>query len=141
MNPSLSIKGRLLIFTLCISLIPITIITTIYYFHSRGTLKSEIIEKLKAVAESREPHIQSTLEKLKVRTVDFSSDGFIRNSFERIVRGRDSKQDAVIRLNAYLKKNKLTLYSHGLLAIILVDKVGKVISSTDEKLVGKDFSG
>ena len=140
-NPSLSIKGRLLIFALCISLIPITTITTIYYFHSRGTLKSEIIEKLKAVAESREPHIQSTLEKLKVRTVDFSSDGFIRNSFERIVRGRDSKQDAVIRLNAYLKKNKLTLYSHGLPAIILVDKVGKVISSTDEKLVGKDFSG
>ena len=141
MNPFLSIKGRLLIFALCISLLPIITITTIYYFHSRSALKFEIIEKLKAVAESRERHILSTMETKKVRTVDFSSDGFIRNSFERIVRGRDSKQDAVIRLNAYLKKNKLSLYSHGLLAIILVDKVGKVISSTDEKFVGKDFSG
>ncbi len=141
MKSSLSIKGKLLIFALCISLIPFTIITTIYYFHSRSALKFEIIEKLKAVAESRERHIQSTLEKVKVRTVDFSSDGFIRNGFERIVHGRDSKQDVVIRLNAYLKKNKLSLYSDRLLAIILVDKVGKVVSSTNEKFMGKDFSG
>ena len=141
MTTFLSIKARLLIFALCISLIPITTITTIYYFHSRSALKFQIIEKLKAVAESRERHILSTTERMKVRAVDFSSDGFIRNGFEKIVRGRNSKQDAVIRLNAYLKKNKLPLYSDRLQAIILVDKMGKVISSTNEKFMGKDFSG
>ncbi|KXK29993.1 MAG: two-component sensor kinase [Candidatus Brocadia sinica] len=137
----LSIKARLLIFALCIALIPIAIITTAYYFHSRNALKYQIVEKLKAVAESRERHILSTMERMKVRAIDFSSDGIIRSGIEKIVHGRSSKPDAIIRLNAYLKKNKLPLYSHRLLAIILVDKVGKVISSTNEKFVGKDFSG
>lgn len=141
MTTFLSIKARLLIFAFCIALIPIAIITTIYYFHSRNALKFEIIEKLKGVAESRERHILSAMERKKVRTIDFSSDGFIRNSFEKIVRGRSSQQEAVIRLNTYLKKNKQPLYSQHLLAIILVDRSGKVVSSTDEKFVGKDFSG
>lgn len=140
MNSFLSIKGRLLIFALCISLIPITIITTIYYFHSRSALKFQIMEKLKAVAESRERHILSTMERMKVRTVDFSSDGFIRHSFERIIHGGTSGQSSVIRLNKYLSKNKLSLYRHRLIAIILLDKYGKVISSTNEKLTGMDFS-
>ncbi|MDN3515479.1 MAG: ATP-binding protein [Candidatus Brocadia sp.] len=140
MKSFLSIKDRLLIFALSISLIPIAVITTIYYFHSRSALKFEIIEKLKAVAESRERHILSTMEKMKVQTGDFSSEEFIRKSFEKIVLGRASKQDAVIRLNTYLKKNKLPLHSRRLMAIILVDKHGKVISSTNEKLIGMDFS-
>lgn len=98
------------------------------------------MEKLKAVAESRERHILSTMERMKVRTVDFSSDGFIRHSFERIIHGGTSGQSSVIRLNKYLSKNKLSLYRHRLIAIILLDKYGKVISSTNEKLTGMDFS-
>ncbi len=134
-----SIKVRLLIFILSISLMPIAAITTIYYLNARSALKYQILEKLRAVAESRRLHVHSFLEIVKARTVDFSTDGFIRNSFKRIVCRKTFKQDDVIRLNEYLSMNKLPLYRH-LIAIALVDKYGKVISSTNEEFIGKDIS-
>ncbi len=139
MNPFLSIKARLLTFALCISLIPITVITTTYYFHARGILRYGILEHVKAVAESRAHHVLSLMERMKVRTVDFGTDGVIRRSFEKIVRGGNSNQDAIIRLNEYLSKNKLPLY-HNLMVIILADKRGKIVSATHEKLIGQDIS-
>ena len=139
MNPFLSFKGRLLILTLSISLIPIAVITTIYYLNAGGALKYQILDQLRAVAESKRLHVRSFMETKKVRTVDFSSDGFIRNRLERVVRGGIHKEDAVIRLNEYLSKKKLPLDRH-LIAIAIADKNGKVISSTNEKLIGKDIS-
>ena len=139
MNPFLSIKARLLTFALCISLIPIAVTTTIYYLHSRSALKYRILEDLKAIAESREQHVLSYMERIEIRTADFSTDGFIRRCFETIVQEGNSKQDAVVRLNKYLSKKKLPLNRH-LIAIALMDKNGKAVSSTDERLIGKDFS-
>ena len=140
MNPFLSIKARLLTFALCISLIPITVITTTYYLHARGILRYGILEHVKAVAESRAHRVLSLIERMNVRIVDFSTDGVIRRGFEKIVRGGNSNQDAIIRLNGYLSKNKLPLYRN-LVAIVLADKHGKIISSTHEKLIGQDISG
>ncbi|MEP9411577.1 MAG: PAS domain S-box protein [Candidatus Brocadia sp.] len=139
MNRFLSIKSRLLIFSLCISLIPIAVTTTIYYLYTRNALKYRILEDLRAIAESREQHVLSFMERTEIRTADFSTDGFIRRCFETIIRGGNSKQDAVVRLNKYLSKKKLPLNRH-LMAIALVDKNGRVVSSTDERLIGKDFS-
>lgn len=140
MNPFLSIKARLLTFALCISLIPITVITTTYYLHARGILRYGILEHVKAVAESRAHRVLSLIERMNVRIVDFSTDGVIRRGFEKIVRGGNSNQDAIIRLNGYLSKNKLPLYRN-LVAIVLADKHGKIVSSTHEKLIGQDISG
>ncbi len=135
-----SIKGKLLVFSLCISLIPIAVILTTYYLSGRNNLKYQILEKLRAVAESRRLHVQSLLEIIQARTVDFSTDGFIRSSFKKVARKETPDHDEVIRLNKYLAKYKLPLYRH-LVAIALVDKYGKVLSSTNEKLIGKDISG
>ncbi len=82
-----SIKGRLLIFSLCISLIPIFAITTMGYFHATRTLKKQTLEWLTAVAESRKIHAQSFMEAKSGRAVDFGSDGFIRDTLETINRG------------------------------------------------------
>ncbi len=112
MNQFLSIKGRLLTFALCISLIPIAVTTTIYYLHARSALKYRILEDLKAIAESREQHLLTFMERTEIRTADFSTDGFIRRCFETIIRGGDSQQDAVVRLNKYLSKRKLPLDRH-----------------------------
>ncbi|MFN3531260.1 MAG: PAS domain S-box protein [Candidatus Brocadia sp.] len=79
------------------------------------------------------------MERTEIRTADFSTDGFIRRCFETIIRGGNPQQDAVFRLNKYLSKRKLALNRH-LMAIALVDKNGRVVSSTDERLIGKDFS-
>lgn len=134
-----SFKRRLLTLTLCISLIPIAVITTICYFHARGTLKHQILEQLKAVAESKRLHVRSSMETKKVRTIDFSSDGFIRDRLEMVIRGGILKQDAIVGLNEYLLKKKLPLDSY-LIAIAIADRYGKVVSSTNEKLIGKDIS-
>lgn len=140
MNPFLSFKGRLLLFTLCISFLPITIITTIYYFHARGMLRHSILDHLKGIAKSRENHVLSLIERMQVRTVDFSTDRFLRNSLDKIVRGGTFNYSTAIRLNRYLSMNKLPL-SHHLIAAAIVDRYGKVVSSTNERLVGKDISG
>ncbi|MCF6153811.1 MAG: HAMP domain-containing protein [Candidatus Brocadia sp.] len=134
-----SFKGRLLTLTLCISLIPIAAITMVYCFHAKGALKHQILEQMKAVAESKRLHIRSFMETKKGRTIDFSSDRFIRDRIERVVRGGVLKRDAVIDLNEYLSKKKLPLDNH-LIAIAIADRHGKVVSSTNEKLIGKDVS-
>lgn len=139
MNPFLSIKGKLLIVTFCISFIPITAITMAYYFAVRSTLKCQVLDQLKAVAESKRLHVRTFMEIKKVRTVDFSSDGFIRNTLETIVRGNTLTQRRTIHLNKYLCEKKLML-DRDLIAIIIVGRDGKVVSSTSEKLIGKDMS-
>ncbi|MDN3511053.1 MAG: ATP-binding protein [Candidatus Jettenia sp.] len=136
----LSFKSKLLLFALCISLIPIVAITAVHYFTARSTLKNQILEKLTAIAESKGLHVKHILERKLIRVLDFSTDGFIRRRFERVLRKKDAfTQGRVRRLNEYLSKNKLPLYEH-LLAIILVDKQGKVISTSHKKLMGMDFS-
>ncbi|MEE9201522.1 MAG: hypothetical protein V3V45_08765 [Candidatus Brocadiales bacterium] len=82
-----SIRGRLLLFSLCISLIPITIITTLGYLHARMTLREEALDWLTAVAESRMAHVLEILEVKNKQAVNFSSDGFIRDSLEIISGG------------------------------------------------------
>ncbi len=141
MKPLCSIKGRLLLFAFCISLVPIIIITTVYYFQARNTQRQQIFEKLKAIAESKRLHVQFFMEAIKIRASDFSTDGFIRGRFEMITsRDKFVKEDTVTHLNRYLSKNKFSL-NHHLTAIVLLNKYGVVISSTNEKLIGKDMSG
>ncbi|MFQ5688184.1 MAG: PAS domain S-box protein, partial [Candidatus Scalindua sp.] len=133
-----SIKIRLLVFGLGISLIPISIITTIYYLNARGTLKNQILQDFKAIAESKKTHIISIMHAKKIRAVDFSSDGFIRDSLEIIIQsGGDG--DAVVNLNKHLTDNKMPLDPH-IAVIDVVGVDGTVISSTTEMLIGQKLS-
>ncbi len=134
-----SIKAKLILFTLCISLIPISIITTIYYLNARSALKKQILRELTAIAESKKLHVETFLNAIKVRTADFSSDGFIRDSLNKINHEGLLKQDAVINLNKHLKDNKLPL-DPDIAAITILDKAGMVIASTVESTIGKDLS-
>lgn len=138
MNILLSIKARLLIFGLCISLIPISIITTIYYLNARNTLKNQILQDFKAIAESKKIHIVSFLETKKGRAIDFSSDGFIRDSLETISQ-RGEQRYSVIKLNEHLVNNKMPLDPH-ILAIDIVGIDGSVVSSTIETSIGRKLS-
>ncbi|MFQ5956492.1 MAG: HAMP domain-containing protein, partial [Candidatus Brocadiales bacterium] len=141
MNAFQSIRGKLLIFGLCISLIPIAIITTIYYFNARNTLKKQTLEWLTAVAESRKIHLLEFMEGRKGRVIDFSSDGFIRDSLKKINRGKSlNKDEAVIALNRHLSVNKKPLDPR-IAEIAVLDTNGNVVASTSEKLIGKDMSG
>lgn len=133
-----SIKIRLLVFGLSISLIPISIITTLYYFNARNTIKKQIIQKLIAVAESKRLHILYFMEETSGRVIDFGSDGFIRDSLVKISR-EGHQSNAVANLNRHLKVDKKPL-DHHIRAIFILDLEGKIVSCTDETLIGKDMS-
>jgi diguanylate cyclase (GGDEF)-like protein/PAS domain S-box-containing protein len=138
-SPFRSIKGKLLLFALCVSLIPIAVITSAYYLNARSTLKRETIDWLTAVAESRKAHVLEFLEAKKGRAIDFSSDGFIRDSLEKINRGEFPRQDNVSALNRHLSINKMPLDYH-IIAVAVVNMNGEVVASTNETLIGRDVS-
>ncbi|MEE9558419.1 MAG: diguanylate cyclase, partial [Candidatus Brocadiales bacterium] len=139
MSPFRSIKGKLLIFSLCISLIPIAVITNVYYLNARSALRRQIMQDMTAIAESKKAHVIEFLEAKRGRTVDFSSDGFIRDSLEKINLGEFPKQDNVIALNRHLLRNKKPLdpYIEG---IEVVDMDGRVVAATHGTLIGQDIS-
>lgn len=135
----LSIKCKLLLFSLCISLIPIAVITAIHYFNARNTLKKQTLDWMTAVAESRKAHLIASLEAKKGRVIDFASDGFIRDTLASIVFGEPFLDDAVVKLNTHLTHNKKPLDPY-IVAISVADMDGKIVASTSETLIGKDVS-
>ncbi|WP_347273378.1 cache domain-containing protein, partial [Candidatus Kuenenia sp.] len=135
----MSIKSKLLIFALSISLVPISIITTLYYFNARNTIEKQTLEWLTAVAESKKVHILSFLDAKKSQVIDFSSDGYIRNNL-KIIAKRGSQGHVVNRLNKHLAADKKPLDAH-IEAIAILDINGKVVASTSTNWIGRDMSG
>ncbi len=134
----MSIKTKLLIFALCISLIPISLITTVYYFNTRDILKDNVLNEMMAIAESKKLHILSFIDAKKGRVIDFSSDGLIRDSLEMMSKRRE-QINTVLRLNRHLTENKMSLDPH-VLQIDVIDREGKIISSTRDTSIGHNVS-
>jgi len=134
-----SIKGKLILFTLCISLIPISIITTVYYLNARSTLKTQILQQLTAIAESKKIHALSFMAAKRGRTIDFSSDGFIRDSLETIVQS-GTQGDAISNLNNHLNVNKKPIDPQ-IMEIAVIGLDGIVVSSTNQRIIGNNVSG
>lgn len=139
MIPLQSLKSKLLTVTLCLSLIPIAVITLAYYFNAKNALKHQILEQLQAIAESKRTHFLYFMETKKIRTIDSSADGFISNGLMLISREGPSQQYEVIRLNEYLSKVKVPLHRY-IETISLADRKGLIISSTSEELLGINIS-
>ncbi len=135
----LSIKSKLLIYSLCISLIPITIITLVYFLNEKRAIKEQTIEWLTAVAESKKLHVVSAIEAKKMRAIDFSSDGLIKNSLERMHHNNAYSHNMLIHLNKHLSTQKRILDPH-IAAIALLNEKGAIIASTNKILIGKNRS-
>ncbi len=133
-----SIKAKLLLFILCISLIPITAGSAVAYLYARQTLKKETMDWMTAVAESRKAQVLEFLTAKRERAVDFSSDGFIRDKLETMLHGEIDKTTG--NLNSHLTQNKMPL-DPSLIGIAVLDTDGSVVASTDEAWLGKDLSG
>ena len=135
----MQIKGKLLLFSLCISLIPIAIIIPLSYFNARQTLKRQVTKELTAIAEAKRLHLLSLLKEKKVRTEDFSSDGFIRDSLTEMKDAEFRKQDTVTALSKHLSQNKKPL-DPSIIAITVADLEGNIVASTDETMTGLNIS-
>ncbi|MCF6147368.1 MAG: PAS domain S-box protein [Candidatus Kuenenia sp.] len=134
-----TIRNKLLLFGLSISLIPIILITFLYYFHAGKVLKHHQLNELSSIAESRKLHILTFIEAKKWRTTDFSSDGFIRKQLEAIFFAEDEKKDDVTVLNNYLTTQKKSLDTH-IAAISIARPDGKIIASTNENMINLELS-
>ena len=138
-NKKSSIRNKLLLFSLCISLIPSAIITSIYYFNTRYVIKKRVLDELTALADAKKQHIISTIEAKKERTVDFSSDGLIKKRLEVVLHGGNLPGKTVSVLNRHLLKSKRIL-DPSLLGISIVDTNGTIIASTHERFVGSNIA-
>jgi len=72
------------------------------------------------------------------RTIDFSSDGFIRDSLETIAQ-RGTQSYAVSNLNRHLKANK-KLIDPQIKEIVIIGPDGIVASSTNQRVIGNDIT-
>ena len=117
-----------------------TIAATFCYYYIRRTIEQNIFDQLELAADELREHVNMFLKVKKDRVVDFISDGIVRDCTEEIILRKERIQYCADRLNTHLTLNKKPL-DPDILAVLVVDLNGKVISSTENEQIGKDVSG
>jgi len=132
-----SLKIKLVVSFALISLVAITIAGVSTLASMRKTVEQEIQNTLLFLAEAKDGQVFAYLDSLESRTIDFSSDGFIRDSLKEIV--TTGSTQAVESLNQHLTKNKQSL-DPTIGGIMVFDLNGKMVAATNDKEIGKDES-
>lgn len=132
MKFSLSFK-LILVFSVIVLVSIFSIAYYYYYYESRDIIKSQISKDLSAIAEGTEGQIFLFFDRIKIESADWSSDGYIRQQTDELV--KTGNQDFAKSIKEHLLKNKMPL---DLLVIVtdVLDVDMKVIASSDEKRVG-----
>jgi len=133
-----SLKTKLVVSFVLIILVTIAVVGASALTNMRRTIEQEAQNTLLFLAEAKEGQVFAYLDSLELRTIDFSSDGFIRDSLEEIT--TNGSVQAVESLNQHLIKNKQSL-DPTIGGIMVIDLNGKVVAATDDKEIGKDESG
>jgi PAS domain S-box-containing protein len=102
---------------------------------SSVTLKEHIMAELHLYSESKALHINDFLEHLKGRVIDFSSDGFIRDSAKTIQ--KTGSREEMAALSRHLRENKMFL-DPSIYGIVVVGNDGKIIGATAGEEIGID---
>jgi PAS domain S-box-containing protein len=127
----MSIRTKLLILFLSITFISLAFLGAANFYMTKGSLFQTALNFLHVVSEIREGEVLFNLSRLKARTQDFASDGFIAESLEGGIREGN--------LNEYLLRRKKVL-EENLIFIDILDLLGKVVASTIPARVGLDKS-
>lgn len=136
----MTIKQKTLLWFLIPSVL-IAISTALFcYFYTRKVVERNIFDQLEIAAGELQVNVRVFLEAKKGRVLDFSSDGFIRDCTEVITGRSDSFQFYIESLNNHLVENKKPL-DPDILEVLILDLEVKVIASTENSHIGKDFSG
>jgi len=118
-------------------LVVIISVLTIGYFSyktAEKNLRTQILQDLTLFADIKEGHLLSFLSYLQDRAVDFSSDGFIRDSVSKIVNNENGQ--TLSALDTHLIRNKLPL-AKSVYGINILDLEGNVIASTYQEEIGR----
>jgi len=133
---SFSIRTRLF-FIIGLTLVAIVVNGLIDFRLSQNHLKVQTLDNLELMADMQEGQVLNYLESLKSRTENFSSDGFISESLEKIIYG---DREAVTDLSRHLLENKQPL-DPAIFGIHVMDMNGKVVASGRGSEIGmKDMS-
>ncbi|MBI2400459.1 MAG: GAF domain-containing protein [Deltaproteobacteria bacterium] len=135
------IKTRLIIILLIFSILPAAFISFLLFENQRAELQANALRNLKTIAEVKEAQILEFLSAKRGRTVDFSTDGFIRSSVRAINRISEKERKFIegSRLGEYLRTNKQVV-DPDIIEIHVLDLSGTVIASTDVSFIGTDES-
>jgi two-component system sensor histidine kinase VicK len=130
------ISTKLIVFIITLSLVSLSGFGYFSFGKYRQSLEEQVLDDLILIAETQEGQLLVYLEALKIRTVDFSSDGFIRDATSDIINNPDDAK-AIEMLNQHLIINKMAL-DETILGINIISADGFVIASTDSTEIGKD---
>lgn len=135
------IKTRIIIILLIFSVVPAVFISILLFENERAKLQENALRNLKAIAEVKEAQILEFLNAKRGRTIDFSTDGFIRSSVSAIdkIEKKERKFIEGARLGEYLRTNK-QIIDPDIIDIHVLDLSGTVIASTDAAFIGTDES-
>ncbi len=139
----MKLVSKLVAAFLLVALIPLAVLGYLSYDSAKTALQKQALEDLTLVAEAKEGHLYSFLEAVKGRALDFSSDGFIRDSVEAMERlDPKSPEYAELQkaLNEHLKRNKAPL-DKSIHMIAVIDLSGRIIAATKEQDIGSGESG
>ena len=130
---SFSIRTRLF-FIVGLTLVAIVANGLIDFRLSQNHLQAQTLENLVLVVDLQEGQVLNYLDKLKDRTTDFSSDGFIREELKKILAG---DRQAVTDLSRHLLENKQSL-DPLIFGIHIMDINGKVVASSRGTEIGME---
>ncbi|MEE9515387.1 MAG: PAS domain-containing protein, partial [Candidatus Brocadiales bacterium] len=122
-----------------IALLPLTIAGTACYFFVRGQIRQDVFNELQVEAWGIKNNIASILGENLARIVDFSSDGYIRDSARALLLPVEKADIVRQNLNRHLEVNKRSL-DPDIVEVFIVDTTGKIVASTSSSQIGKDIS-
>lgn len=134
-----TIAKSIAIKTFFLSLLIGTVGAFIFYSKLNVSLTDNMGRELQMISDARAEQIRLFLEGKENRVVDFSSDGFIKNSLYDIKHNKD-KKETMNRLSAHLIVNKLPVDEH-FYKVFALGINGVVVASTDDMSIGQDMAG
>src|SRR3989339_1237542 len=134
-----SMRVKLLFLFVGISIVPLTIAAILVYNQSSNIIRNGILNELNISGKGVEGKISSFIEGKKGRTLDFCSDGVIKDGLTYYDPDDPDVAALVKNTSNHITKNKMSLDS-SLVDIFVLNLKGKIVFATNEKLLGKDKS-
>jgi two-component system sensor histidine kinase ResE len=129
----MSLVQKLISIYLFVSLLPILFISILISSQGKNIIYNQSVEHMNTIVESAEGNILIFLNEKKIRTADWSTDGYVRSEIEAII--ETNNQERAQAMGLYIKQNKQILDK----SIILTDVFsldGTVIASSAGERIG-----
>lgn len=135
-----SLTRKLIALVLGVSLISVAIVGYLSYASGKATIKRQFYDSLTSIVKSREAAVAFYLRSKTGRVRDFSSDGFIRKTLEKLNQETSAVKPLLEELNRHLLENKKSLDPE-IYEIYVLDFHGKVVASSEQETIGTNRSG